>query len=94
MVRGRRFTPLAVSMVLAAALAVTIPAASAATADPASNGNAISSVATASPGPAAKGTPIIRQCQALPRPPPRAAWAQASTSAGTSGNVRISGLSF
>src|SRR5689334_23647474 len=32
MVRGRRFTPLAVSMVLAAALAVTIPAASAATA--------------------------------------------------------------
>ena len=32
MVRGRRFTPLAVSMVLAAALAVTIPAASAANA--------------------------------------------------------------
>ena len=32
MVRGRRFTPLAVSMVLAAALAVTIPAAGAATA--------------------------------------------------------------
>ena len=32
MVRGRRFTPLAVSMVLAAALAVTVPAASAATA--------------------------------------------------------------
>src|ERR1700747_1255172 len=32
MVRRRRFTPLAVSMVLAAALAVTIPAASAATA--------------------------------------------------------------
>ena len=45
MVRGRRFTPLAVSMVLAAALAVTIPAASAATA----------AAATVAPG--APGTP-------------------------------------
>lgn len=68
--------------------------ANAATADPASNGNAISRAATASPGPAADGTPIIRQCQALPRPPPRAAWAQATTSAGKSGNVRISGCSL
>ena len=43
MVRGRRFTPLAVSMVLAAALAVTIPAASAAPA-------AAATVAPGAPG--------------------------------------------
>ena len=43
MVRGRRFTPLAVSTVLAAALAVTIPAASAATA-------AAATVAPGAPG--------------------------------------------
>ena len=43
MVRGRRFTPLAVSIVLAAALAVTIPAASAATA-------AAATVAPGAPG--------------------------------------------
>ena len=43
MVRGRRFTPLAVSMVLAAALAVTIPVASAATA-------AAATVAPGAPG--------------------------------------------
>jgi glucoamylase len=43
MVRGRRFTPLAVSMVLAAALAVTIPAAGAATA-------AAATVAPGAPG--------------------------------------------